>query len=1343
MPKLMLRAACAMTLIYTGSAAAQEVKGIEPNRGGEIDMSSQDPKVARERLFPAEGYDVNLFASEKEFPLGNPVAMSFDAKGRLWVCTMPSYPQRLPDDDPDDKIIILEDTDGDGRADKHTVFLDGLHVPTGFELGDGGAYIAQQPDLIFAKDTDGDDKADVRETILHGFGTEDSHHSISAFTWGPDGGLYFQEGTFHHSQVETPYGPVRLVDAGLFRYVPQQWFLEVFVTYGFANPWGHVFDRWGQNFIADASGGSNYVGAAMSGWKPYPRKSGNMKVFTSVVRPTAGCEIVSSRHFPDEAQGNFLINNCIGFQGIKQHRILDEGSGFTSEEVEPLLYSSDINFRPVDIEFGPDGALYIVDWFNPLIGHMQYSLRDEGRDHSHGRIWRITAKDRPLLTPPAIAGQPIEALLELLKTYEDRVRYRTRMELRTRNLDEVEAALKAWVDALDPADPEHEHHLLEALWTHQTISRVNIPLLDRVLASPDARARAAAVRVARHWRNEMDGTLDRLAKAVEDPEPRPRMEAVVALSYLQTEEAAAAALAALEHPTDYYLDYVIKETTDALQEVWKPAVVAGRIPMEPGDKHAEYLATRMSSAELLDMPANRVALEALVRRSDLNAEQRAQALENYAALDQKSFMDTWFAAIERIASGGGDRAVLLEETARVLFKRDAAELAPHRDALAAYAVRDDLPPALRQAALVGVMRGEGSVDSAWAMAQQDASLRLSLVQAVPDIPEPALRDALYEPLQQVLRDSDAVAAGEALPASVRYIRIELPGDKRVLTVAEVEVFAARENVATGAKVRQSSTAHGGEAARAVDGNRAPEFSGNGQTHTNEEKDPWLEIDLGEAKSVDRVRVWNRNDDDTGKRLDGFRIVALDESRVAVFTQEGIPAPERSAMIDIAADPGRMFKDAALAALAHVDAGGKDTFGQLVDYAKTDTGWRAAIESLARLNPSRWDAARFEELGGVIVARAEAAEREDLSTPVFRSAFAVGERLAALMPKEQAAALNKRLGTRVVQVRLVRPVPHQMIYDTKEILVKAGAPVEIVFDNTDIMPHNLVITAPDRMEAVGRLADSESLRPEAAARDYIPVTPDILHATKLVQPGQRDVIQFTAPTEPGDYPFVCTYPGHWLLMNGVMHVVEELPEGVSMSGQMAESADGAPQRPFVKLWKTYELTPALHVVETGRSFDKGKALFEAASCARCHGMDGAGNTLGPDLKDAGVRYSARDLLRHILEPDAIIHEDYVSERITTKDGATYVGHVFERSENEIALRQNLLAPDLITRLPASDVASAEPLPQSLMPRGLLVTFHQDEIYDLLAYILSGGDENAPAFADTSVAAAKPRTAGHRH
>ena len=540
---------------------------IQSNVTGPIEITAPDEE--RSSFTLTEGFEANLFASEIQFPdLKNPCQMAFDAKGRLWVTTMESYPMYLPGTPVDDKVLILEDTDGDGVADQQTIFARGLHVPTGIELGDGGAYVAQQPNLAFIKDTDGDDMADEYSYKLHGFDSADSHHSLSAFTWGPGGGLYFQEGTFHHTQIETPYGPERLKNAGLFRYEPLTEKVDVFVSYPFANPWGHTFDRWGQNFVADASGGANYFGTAFSGDVDYPRKHPPMKEFlVKQWRPTSGCEFVSSRNFPESMQGNYLLNNVIGFHGVLQYAMREEGSGFAADPVEPLIRASDTNFRPVDLEFGPDGALYLVDWFNPLIGHMQHSIRDPNRDVTHGRIWRIRYTGNPLVEAPAIAGAPIPDLLELLKTYENRTRYRVRAELRGRETDEVMAALTTWVGDLNRDDPDFWHHQLEALWVHQHHDVVDAEFLETLLRCPEPKARAAATRVLCYWRDQLDDPLSMLQTQVNDEHPRVRLEAVRALSFFKGDDALRAqeiALESLLYPQDYYLEYTLNETNATL-----------------------------------------------------------------------------------------------------------------------------------------------------------------------------------------------------------------------------------------------------------------------------------------------------------------------------------------------------------------------------------------------------------------------------------------------------------------------------------------------------------------------------------------------------------------------------------------------------------------------------------------------------------------------------------------------------------------------------------------------------------------------------------------------------------
>jgi glucose/arabinose dehydrogenase len=555
----------------SGTGDLVEIKTNKPN--DQIKLTTPEESISQMKL--PEGYAVNLFASEGMFPeLENPVQFAFDNRGRLWVCCMPDYPQVLPGKTPRDKVLILEDTNADGKADKCTVFADKLHVPTGIELDDGGAYVAQQPNIIFLKDTNGDDKADVRELVMHGFDSADSHHSISAFTMDQGGALYFQEGTFHHSQIETPYGPRRLVNAGAFRWEPRTWRFDIFVSYGFANPWGIAVDRWGQNFIADASGGANYWATAFSGDVDYPRKHGGLKQFlTKQWRPTAGCEMVSSRNFPADVQGNYLLNNCIGFQGTLHYKMKDEGadekdpkSGFSATPLDPILDCKDPNFRPVDLEFGPDGALYLCDWYNPLVGHMQHSVRDPNRDHSHGRIYRVHYTKNPLVKPVKIAGAPINTLLDYFKTEpEERTRLQVRTELRGRNTEEVLSESKKWLAGLNKSDAEFEHQRLEVLWIHQQQDSVNVDLLKEVLASKDYRARAAAVRVLCYWRDRVPAPLKLLQTAVNDAHPRVRLEAVRALSFFNTQEAIDIATESLIHPSDDYLKYVYDETMKTLE----------------------------------------------------------------------------------------------------------------------------------------------------------------------------------------------------------------------------------------------------------------------------------------------------------------------------------------------------------------------------------------------------------------------------------------------------------------------------------------------------------------------------------------------------------------------------------------------------------------------------------------------------------------------------------------------------------------------------------------------------------------------------------------------------------
>jgi glucose/arabinose dehydrogenase/lysophospholipase L1-like esterase len=540
------------------------IKGPGPN--GEHEFLSGEAAI--EQMKVAEGMKVSLFASEEQFPeLVNPVQMAFDTAGRLFVCAWPTYPHWNPREEMNDKLLILIDKDGDGKADECKTFADKLHNPTGFEFWGGGVLVAMAPDILFLKDTDGDDVADVRMRVLHGISSGDTHHTANSFVLDPGGALYFQEGVFHRSQIETPYGTVRNVDGCVWRYEPRTGKVNRHVPHGFANPHGHVYDRWGQGFVHDGTGAVPYHETVFSGHLDQPgRRGGAPVLYNRRTRPCPATEILSSRHFPAENQGNLLVLNVIGFQGILQYKFSDKDSSFTATEIEPILSGGGRNFRPVDAEIGPDGSLYFTDWQNPIIGHLQHHIRDPNRDKTHGRVYRVTYPGRPLLTPPKVAGEPIEELLDLLEEPEDRLRYRVRIELSGRDSDAVVAAVQKWAAALDKSDPDYEHHMLEALWVHQQHNVVNEELLKRTLRSPDYRARAAATRVLGYWGDRVNKPLVLLMAQVQDDHPRVRLEAVRAASFFRTSKATEAALTALLKPMDNYLKYTLDQTINQLKQ---------------------------------------------------------------------------------------------------------------------------------------------------------------------------------------------------------------------------------------------------------------------------------------------------------------------------------------------------------------------------------------------------------------------------------------------------------------------------------------------------------------------------------------------------------------------------------------------------------------------------------------------------------------------------------------------------------------------------------------------------------------------------------------------------------
>ncbi len=468
-------------------------KSSNPDKEGSLEYLSGEASIVKMTI--AEGFEVNLFADESRFPeLVNPVQMQVDGKGRIWAAAWQTYPKWEPLKEMEDRILILPDDDGDGVADRAITFAY-AHNPIGFEFWNDGVIVVSQPELLFFRDTDGDDVADERIVLMQGIGSADTHHAANNLIYGPDGAIYWQSGIFLQNAFEHPWGPaLSTVASGMYRFDPRRYAIS-FHAENRPNSHGIAFDYWGYHYATDGTSGRTYqVRPEGNSFKMY-------ELFEKEVRPVAANAIISSDNFPESMQGNIIVCNTIGYLGLKQYALeRNAGAGTVwGEPAEDLLFSEDKNFRPSDAVFGEDGALYISDWQNLIIGHMQHNIRDPNRDHKHGRIYRMTYTKRPLQKPVPIAGASLEQLMANLEHPVDGVRHRTRVELSGRDTVAVMKAAEKWLSKFDPSREEHAHHFLEALWLSQQHNVVDTELLDTVLNSPVGHARNAAKTVEHLW----------------------------------------------------------------------------------------------------------------------------------------------------------------------------------------------------------------------------------------------------------------------------------------------------------------------------------------------------------------------------------------------------------------------------------------------------------------------------------------------------------------------------------------------------------------------------------------------------------------------------------------------------------------------------------------------------------------------------------------------------------------------------------------------------------------------------------------------------------------------------
>ncbi len=573
--------------------AGDELKPIEPRSNVPMEEPSVKAQTPDEELATLEvhpDYAVNLFASEQD-GIGKVVQIRWDERGRLWALCIPDYPQAKPGARPRNKLIICEDTNGDGRADKFQVFADELEMPLGFELGDGGVYLAASTALWHLKDTTGGDHANQRRLVLGGFGTGDTHQTINSLSWGFGGELWFTQGNAIFSRVETPYGIERHDRAGLWRLRPRTGQLDTFFnssTAG-ANNWGVLTDDFGQVFHKEGAGNGGYYSVPGLVRTTQPGNAKSMNLFVSRAAKTVGFDLIRTRHFPDELQGAVIIGGVYD-NTLQLHQFGFKDGAYWSQQDVNIIQTKNKAFRPCDVRLGPDGAVYFADWYNLIVGHYQASYRHPDRDLVHGRIWRVVRKGRPLVQPASLAGAKLPALFEQLDSPERWAKYQVKRLLFDRDTTEVTAALDAWVSQLKAGDAKDEYRRLQALAIYEAHETPRPALLQSLLRSPDARIRAYATRTLSTWARDggLPDALALLAPQAADEDPIVRLEAIVAASYVPDARAITVAARALDKTFGPYQEHALIKTLHATRPLWSAALADGTLHFDK-DEHLLFV----------------------------------------------------------------------------------------------------------------------------------------------------------------------------------------------------------------------------------------------------------------------------------------------------------------------------------------------------------------------------------------------------------------------------------------------------------------------------------------------------------------------------------------------------------------------------------------------------------------------------------------------------------------------------------------------------------------------------------------------------------------------------------
>ena len=524
----------------------------------------RSPEEQREAFRLPPGFEIQLVAAEPV--IHKPMNMAFDERGRLWVTHSREYPHPVGDsgsDTPRDALTILEDFDAHGRARTATVFADGLDIPIGVLPLPGGreAIVWSIPHIWKLTDTDGDGRADRREVLYGPFDFVDTHGNQNAFRLGPDGWVYACHGFRNTSRVKlrgTGDVVLEMHSGNTYRFRPDGSAIER-VTTGQVNPFGMAFDVLGNQFTADCHSrpltmllrGGSYesFGRPHDGLGFAPEATADDHGSTGI----AGLAIYEADQFPADFQGSVFLGNVVT-NTVHRDRLAWRGSSPWVTAREEFLVSDDWWFRPVDLQVGPDGSLYIADFYNCIIGHYEVDLAHPRRDRDRGRIWRVVWTGGPAAPPrkPAdVADADLDGLIARLADANAGVARRSLEQLLTRHADDPNAAASlarlavAAPDAGPVSPPAPGHDFARSLAVHglARLSRLDAEVAATLARDPSPLVRVHLVKAAASLQ-EADWAGRLVREALADPDPFVRRAAAEAVAVAGDDEAIVPLLAA-------------------------------------------------------------------------------------------------------------------------------------------------------------------------------------------------------------------------------------------------------------------------------------------------------------------------------------------------------------------------------------------------------------------------------------------------------------------------------------------------------------------------------------------------------------------------------------------------------------------------------------------------------------------------------------------------------------------------------------------------------------------------------------------------------------------------------